>query len=166
MNVIGFDDVYESALGVRITSDPECDIAVASPAGVAALKVFAWADRAPGASRAPGTTRDAIDLGFLMRVYFDAGKYQSLPDEDADLLEETDFDYVQSSARLLGRDTARLLRTEIRHQLVDILEEQTGEKDRYRLVEDMSSGQFGENFETNFQLLASFLRGVNEIVAR
>lgn len=165
MNVIGFDDVYKAALSVRITSDPELDIRVASPAGIAALKVFAWFDRSPGAKRAPGDTRDAIDLAFLMRVYFDAGKYQSLSDEDADLLEQDDFDYVQSSARLLGRDAARLLGNNTRQQLVGILNDQTGDKDRYRLIEDMSSGQFGESFEMNFQLLASFALGVNDIIA-
>lgn len=164
MNVIGFDDVYESALSVRITSDPELDILVASPAGVAALKVFAWVDRSPGAKRAPGDTRDAIDLAFLMRVYFDAGKFNSLPAEDADLLEEEDFDYTQSSARLLGRDTARLLRPEIRQRLAAILEEQTAEQKRYRLVEDMSSSQFSGSFEENFQLLTSFTRGATEVV--
>lgn len=165
MNVIGFDDVYESALSVRITSDPELDILVASPAGVAALKVFAWVDRSPGAKRAPGDTRDAIDLAFLMRVYFDAGKFNALPAEDTDLLDDEDFEYTQSSARLLGRDTVRLLRPEIGQRLVAILEEQVAEQERYRLVEDMSSSQFSGSFEDNFQLLTSFTRGATEVVA-
>ncbi len=45
MRVLGFEDAYRNAQLVRLQSDPKLDVLVATPAGLATLKLIAWSDR-------------------------------------------------------------------------------------------------------------------------
>ena len=99
-----------------------------------------------------------------MRTYLDAGNIKRLLDEELDLVEKEDFDYVSASARLLGRDIAEILNPKIAKILLEILDRETGDQDRYRLVEDMM--EFRANFRDNFQeclrLLEELMSGISE----
>jgi predicted nucleotidyltransferase len=99
-----------------------------------------------------------------MRTYLDAGNVEHLNNEEADLVEKEDFDYVRAGARLLGRDIAVILRSETTKTVLEILNRETGEKDRYRLVEDMMdrSGVVNDNFDENLQLLEELRSGILE----
>jgi predicted nucleotidyltransferase len=79
-------------------------------------------------------------------------------------VEKKDFDYVRASARLLGRDIAVILQPETAETVLEILIRETGEKDRYRLVEDMMdrSAVLDDNFDENLQLLEELRSGILE----
>ena len=52
-------------------------------------------------------------------------------------MDSEDFDYVSVGARLLGRDIAVVLSTDAMTAVLEILNDETGKQDRYRLIEDM-----------------------------
>jgi predicted nucleotidyltransferase len=97
-----------------------------------------------------------------MKNYMDAGNQERLVDEHADLTDDDDFDYVLAGARLLGRDVAEMLRPATKTEILSLLNRETGEQDRYRLVEDMMSGSTSENFEEVLELLETFKKGMQD----
>lgn len=66
---------------------------------------------------------------------------------------------------MLGRDIAAMAKHETRERLLNILERETGERDRYRLVEEMmdihagSGADFEENRVLSEELKAGILEG-------
>lgn len=158
MSTLGFQESYNNSITVRIRAKPILDIQFASLAGLALMKIISWSDRYPERDR------DAKDLALLMRTYLDAGNVEHLDNEEADLVEKEDFDYVRASARLLGRDIAVILQPETAETVLEILIRETGEKDRYRLVEDMMdrSAVLDDNFDENLQLLEELRSGILE----
>ena len=158
MNVLGFEDAYRNAQVVRLSSDPVLDIPFATPAGLAILKIIAWNDRAPQGSK------DAGDLAFLMRHYLDVGNQERLAEEHPDLLAVDDFDYELTGARLLGRDMVEIMSLETRKVVFEILDRETDNPERYRLVEDML-GNFvktGDAFEECLKFLLALKSGIKE----
>ncbi len=104
------------------------DFTFPTPSGVALMKIISWNDDYPARNR------DAKDLALLMRKPLDAGNDERLFNEEIDLVENEDFDYVRAGARLLGRDIAAVLHPNTAKALLEILNRETGEQDRYRLV--------------------------------
>ncbi|MET0072246.1 MAG: nucleotidyl transferase AbiEii/AbiGii toxin family protein [Candidatus Thiodiazotropha sp.] len=158
MSVLGFEDAYRNAQTVRLRAGPVLDIPFAAPAGLAVLKIIAWHGRSSEGSK------DAEDLAFLMRSYLDAGQQERLAEEHPDLLEEDDFDYERASARLLGRDMAKVMSIETREFVLGILERETDYPKRYRLIEDMMEKftQSGGAFEECLGLLEGLKAGIRE----
>jgi predicted nucleotidyltransferase len=158
MNVQGFEDAYQDAHMVRLRSEPVLDIPFASLAGLAILKIIAWNDRFPQGRK------DAGDLVFLMSNYLDAGNQERLAEEYPELLEGDDFDYERAGVRLLGLDMGKVMSPRTREVILGILDRETGDPQRYRLVEDMM-GHFsggGDAFEESLlflNLLRSGIRG-------
>ncbi len=156
MRVLGFEDAYQNAQWVRLRSDPTLDVLVATPAGLATLKLIAWND---GIDRG----KDALDLAFLLRWYMDAADNQKrLLGEHDDLLNADEFDYERAGARLLGRDMAKLAAQETKQALMDILAHETGEGDDSRLVAAMTGGLYSESFDENLRLLEALEQGLVE----
>jgi hypothetical protein len=79
----------------------------------------------------------ASDLALIIRNYTDAGNLERMFSEALDLVDSEDFDYVSVGARLLGRDIAVILSTDAKAVVLEILNNETGKQDRYRLLEDM-----------------------------
>lgn len=158
MSTLGFEESYAHSLVIRLRRNPDLDIKFATQAGLALMKIISWNDRYPERNR------DAKDLVLLMRTYLDGGNSERLFEEEVDILEIVDFDYVRAGARLLGRDMAAIANLETRETILRILEAETGEKDRYRLVEDMTdiSIESGSNFEENIELLEMLKAGILE----
>ncbi len=158
MNVRGFSDAFRSAQVVRLRSNPVLDIPFATPVGLAVLKVIAWCERTPRGDK------DSGDLDFLMRNYMDAGNQERLAEEHADMLADDDFDYERAGARLLGRDMAKIMSTETRMVVLGILDQETGDQKRYRMVEDMTRSHAGavDAFEECLQFLEALQRGIKE----
>ena len=158
MSTLGFEESYRHSLTVRLRSDPILDVQFSSLPGLALMKIISWHDRYPERKR------DAKDLILLMRNYLDTGNEERLYNEEADLLEEENFDYLRASARLLGRDIAAILNPNTAKTILEILDRETGKQDRYRLIEDMRdiSGGFNNNFEENLQLLEELKSGILE----
>jgi len=161
MSSLGFEESYRHSLPVRLRSDPILDVQFSSLPGLALMKIISWHDRYPERKR------DAKDQMLLMRNYLDAGNEERIYNEEADLLEEENFDYLRASARLLGRDIAAILNPKTAKTILEILDRETGKQDRYRLIEDMRdiSGGFNNNFEENLQLLEDLKSGILEVLS-
>jgi predicted nucleotidyltransferase len=156
MITLGFDEAYKDTLTVRLADDVE--IRICSLAGLALMKLIAWNDRRFQ------YRKDAEDFGLLMLNYLDAGNSQRVIGEGAeyaDLLDDN-FDYNLASARVLGRDVGKLLSERSIGPVLTILEEQTGDKNQYPLVNAMLSNFHGE-FEKALAMLESFRQGVLDV---
>ena len=82
--------------------------------------------------------------------------------EEVDLVGE-DFDYVRAGSRLLGRDIGKILSPDIKKAVLKILDEETGEQNQYRLVENMMNrGAESSDFEDVLQLLEDLKAGILE----
>jgi len=156
MSILGFAEAFQCSQLVRLRSDPPLDVLFATPCGLVIMKIVSWRDRDSE------KLKDAADLGFLMRNYIEVGNRDRFYDEHADLLEAEDFDYERASAQLLGRDVSGIVSLRTKRVLLDILEEQTGEQDRYPLVEDMMRDASSDDFEENLQLLEALKKGITE----
>ena len=100
MNVIGFQEVCDSADLVAIQTKPHIVIPVATPAGVALLKIIAWTDRAANLRK-----KDASDLAYLMKNYEKIPEIIDIIYDDALVLEHFDWNTALAGAFVLGRDT-------------------------------------------------------------
>ena len=163
MNTLGFEESYQNSLTVRLKRKPDLDVKFANQAGLALMKLISWDDRHPERGK------DAKDLALLMRSHIDTGNEERLFEKEVDIIEilreSGSYDYTRASARLLGRDISAIANPETRERLLKILEKETGERDRYRLVEDMrdiyaaASSDFGENLALLEELKAGILEG-------
>ena len=133
LNLPGFDEAFESSIVVKISSDPFVEVKIASAVGLVLLKLFAWDDRKPG-------SKDAIDLGILIRSYMQVGNGSRIYEEHDDLLNNEVFDYEVAGAHLLGRDLADICQNDTREKILEILErELTGEGDLPLVVHSAAS---------------------------
>jgi predicted nucleotidyltransferase len=159
MNMLGFDEAFDLSLSVRLKNDPLLEVRVCLPQSLAILKLISWDERDEK------SRDDATDLFLIMSKYLDLGNADRLAGESADLLNVSDFDYETAGARLLGRDMAKSCNAATARRLHEILTRETGERERYRLVEGMGSqGLFGNGgeFERVLGLLASVKVGFEE----
>jgi len=160
MSVLGFEEAYRNAQQVRLRANPPLDLRVATPAGVALLKIAAWADRRSGG--------DARDLAHTTKSYLDAGNLNRLLEDHSDLLYVGNSDYVRAGARLLGRDIGHMADLDTKERIADILEAETADESHFRLVRQMmlSSGSSEEedenSFEKNLALLHELKTGIRE----
>jgi len=156
MSTLGFGAAFQTSVSVKIRATPPLDINFVSLSGLALLKIISWKENNVRRGK------DAHDLLLLMRTYLDAGNQKRLFNEESDLVRE-DFDYVRAGSRLLGRDIAGILSPDIIETLVKILDEETGDQNQYRLVEDMlDRGAEGSDFEYALQLLEDLKAGILE----
>lgn len=161
MSTVGFEDAYGAAQPVRVRADPPLDILIASPAGLAIMKIAAWADRPWD------RIRDARDVAHIVENYLDAGNYERLLEEHDDLVSVENFDYVRAGARLLGRDIGRIASPETKIKIQETLRRETAEKSEYRLVQQIVghsalTGEEESRFEEVLARLRELSAGINE----
>jgi len=160
MNAIGFKESFEHSIIVRLRESPLLDICFASLPGLAIMKLISWDDRYPERSK------DAKDLCFIIRNYLDAGNEERLFEEERDIIEKLkesgEVDYVKAGARMLGRDIAVIAASDTKIKIEEILGRETGENERYRLVENMidNSLDYSRDFEENLESLEQLKLGV------
>jgi predicted nucleotidyltransferase len=148
---------FEDAIPVKVRSNPDLELLVVSPASLVALKLIAWQDRPQERAR------DAIDIGFLINHYLDAGNNERFFEDHDDII-ASPFDYVESGARLLGRDIASLMSRETISYIVSILEEQTAENSRHLLIQHMINRTDEESqFDVAERNLAAIRDGIRDI---
>ncbi len=152
MNVLGFPEAFENARTVRLSSSPPVEIAVATPVGLAVLKLIAWSD-------APFNLRDkhATDLTYILRYYLDLGNDDRVRDHEDLML---DFDYELTGARLLGRDLAAIALPRTFDRMIRILEAETSS--RGTLPSAMSPASISLAPERCLLLLEALKRGLEE----
>ena len=114
MHVTGYAEAHQSAAQVKLGDGRV--IRVASIAGLAALKLFAWVDRGMSDSK------DAHDLLILLRRYTEAGNHDRLYEPgNLSLLEFAGYDPDLAGAGLLGADVALMVDQKTRAKLLAIL---------------------------------------------
>lgn len=154
MSVMGFDEALDSALIVRLCSDPILDVRVATPAAIVTLKLISWDERYPERQK------DAVDIAFMVRGYQGLGNDERLFENHGDLIDD-DYDYDTTGAELLGRDIASFLGEQSLERIKNILaREVAGDNDNYRLILDMTHGEYQDSFDENLSLIASLYKGV------
>lgn len=156
MSMLGFEEAYEAAQAVRVRGHPPLDILVASPAGLAIMKIVAWADRPQVRNN------DARDLAHLLETYLDAGNFERLLEEHDDLVSVENFDYVKAGARLLGRDIGRILSSQTKARIQGTLQRETAEDSQYLLVQQIvQSSAFTGEEESRFDEVIACLKELN-----
>lgn len=152
MSTMGFREVLEYAPICRVRDLPPLDIRVASVAGIAVLKLIAWADAYPRRKR------DAIDLRYLL-THYDAGNIDRLYSEQENLFSDEAAAYPAAVARLLGRDAGRLANADTMNVVLEILEKELAIGGDLHLLGDMLSGST-HRAEHMLFLLESFRQGL------
>ena len=130
MNVLGFEECFTDSKLVKISSNPDLIIKIASVRGLAIMKLIAWKDGYPSRSR------DALDMLYIIRNYIDAGNREWLFEENNDLIDDA-FDYELTGATLLGRDIAKLSSQAILNFIKDVLDDEIKNSDTSQFITDM-----------------------------
>jgi predicted nucleotidyltransferase len=159
MSVLGFQEAYDHAISVRLSSDPLLEIKISTLAGLALIKLIAWHDAYPKRQK------DADDLMFIMNQYHEAGNTDRLYEKEHALLEEEGFDNRLAGIRLLGRDMARIADAETRATIKSILDRETEDGSQYRLISDMLRGSLSqdEQFDGILQQVEQLKKGFLEM---
>lgn len=113
MNVAGYAEALKSAVQVDIGDGVVANV-VSIPA-LAVLKLLAWNDRGLL------DNKDAQDLLFLLKHYYQAGNLDRLYEEAFSLLEGCDHDLELAGAALLGYDAKLIVEEKTRKALLDVL---------------------------------------------
>jgi len=159
MSMVGFEEAYEYSLTFRLSSDPELDIKLASLPGLAIMKLVSWKEKCPDRKR------DAEDLLLIMNKYEEAGNTERLYEEDLPLLQEERFDTKFAGARLLGRDMAKISNPKTLLVIKEILDAETEDMSRYKLVSDMikEAGMSDTRFDGILDQLTKLREGFVEV---
>lgn len=156
MSVLGFQDAYEAAEWVRIQNEPEIDVPVATPPGMALLKLIAWMDRGRGKRQ-----KDALDIAYLLSTYESIrAVIDALYDEDGCLTLETyEWEVTLAAAHLLRRHASQIAQIETRHEIARLARGELGELHLGQLAREMCE-HIGTQYASNQQRLAAFIAGM------
>lgn len=164
MNVLGFEEAYADALWVRLREKPALDIPFASLAGLALMKIISWNDGYTGNTSDIEKRRknDSRDLAFFMDTYIDADNQERFY-SDTSLQEGVDYDYVNGSACLLGRDIAGIANKQSLQTVFKILDRECDNARSSTLAEDMMRHK-GEtrDYDTILSNMKSLKKGIKE----
>ena len=153
MSVSGYKDALESALVVELNAD--LHIKVASLAGLAILKIFAWSERGTATQN-----KDALDLMTLLDAYHKAGNgdriYEMLP---PNVMESVEYNPEKMGAWLLGYDVAAIADANSIKAITTILVTK-----KENLVLQMARSLSGNlnALDTAEALLSSFMQGLQQ----
>ena len=162
MSTLGYSESFENAILARLRNNPVLEIKLTNIAGLAIMKIIAWHDN-------PARGKDAQDLSLILHNYLNAGNEERIFEEENDIFGKAKKDhgdyYDNAGARLLGRDIAKIAVTNSKKKILEILEEETREEGRYKLVEEMKDTYYesSHDFEDNIELLKQLKLGILDI---
>ncbi len=162
MSVVGFKEAYEYSITVLLRPAPELKIKVPTLPGLAIMKIISWNEKYPVRKK------DATDLLLIMQKYEKAVDLVRLYTAEQDILKEENFDIEHACIRLLGRDILKIADPETLDEVRAILEEETVEQDKYRLIIDMLGNSLANDgkFEEILSQIKKLKRGVEEVVKK
>jgi predicted nucleotidyltransferase len=154
MSIVGFQESYQHAISVKLSSTPELIVKVVSLAGLALLKIISWNDNPERRGK------DAIDLFLIMKNYLDAGNLDRLIEKAIDLFEEKDYELASSC--FLGRDIGDIATPETKAILVEILERELNSKQGHNIVIDVmqSDSYRNQSYERIVEYFEALLKGL------
>jgi predicted nucleotidyltransferase len=158
MSVAGFQECYQHAISVKLSSNPELFVKVVSLAGLALLKLISWDDNPERRGK------DASDLFLIIRHYLDAGNLDRLFDEGIDIIEEDSYDYDLASARFLGRDVGNISIPSTKTKLLEILAREANSKQGHKIAMDVmqSDSYRNQHYERVVEYFNELLKGLAE----
>jgi predicted nucleotidyltransferase len=158
MSIVGFQECYQHAISVKLSSNPELVVKVVSLAGLALLKLISWDDNPVRRNK------DAPDLFLIIRYYLDAGNLDRLFNEGIDIIDEDDYDYDLASARLLGRDIGIISAPVTKTKLIDILKREANSKQGHKIAMDILQSDISrrESYDRVVECFAALLKGLAE----
>nr|WP_301288448.1 nucleotidyl transferase AbiEii/AbiGii toxin family protein [Natronospira proteinivora] len=130
MTVRGFRGAAKAAY--RVTVNDELEVPVASPAGLLALKLFAWEERG---HQQPG--RDAEDIAYLIEHAERIANVDEIYDRYPDLAAFHDYDLHLAAISVLGWQAGEILASDDRTFLLDFLGHEIDQDGDSRLVADV-----------------------------
>jgi predicted nucleotidyltransferase len=152
MGVLGFEEAFRSALTVRLRRDPVLDIPVATPAGLAVMKLISWAESYPARGK------DAEDFYYIADNYLDAGNDDRLYNEAEDLTQVEVFNRALAGGRLLGRDMYHLAEDDARRKMHNILLSECESSGSLRLISDIIGSNL--SLQEQFNNILALIRSV------
>lgn len=150
MSVLGFTEAHDHSDLIRIQNDPEIQIRVATPVGMALLKLIAWNDRSPDVRK-----KDALDFQHLLSSYSRIPEVNDTAYAERALAERHGWDIDLISAEVLGlraRQMAHQKTAEVIFALADRAEKLEA------LLWEMASG-VEAMLDRSSELLTAFFRG-------
>lgn len=153
MKALGFQEVCDTAGMVRIQNEPSVDIPVATPRGIALLKLIAWTDRAANLRG-----KDAKDLLYLFINYEKIPVIRNGLYEDQELMEVYDWDVELASACQLGADARSIAKNRTFNAIANLFRGENDNLSVELLGEDMC-GQIDREYKRNEELLNAFIAG-------
>lgn len=153
MNVSGYQEALQSALLVELENN--LVVKVASLAGLAMLKIFAWSERGSTTEN-----KDALDLLTLLSTYHKAGNadriYEMLPPE---VMKPINYNPELMGAWLLGYDVAAIADKSTIEIMAELIERKKG-----NLIVQMARSLQGNDdaLDVAEALLSSFTQGIHQ----
>ncbi|MDA3896347.1 MAG: nucleotidyl transferase AbiEii/AbiGii toxin family protein [Desulfobacteraceae bacterium] len=156
MSILGFQECYQNAISVKLSSNPELVVKVASLAGLALLKLISWDDNPARRSK------DATDLFLIMENYLDAGNLDRLIEKASDIFEGEDYELA--SARFLGRDIGDISKPDTKAVLIEILEREVNSNQGHKIVINViqSDSYRNQSYERVVEYFKALLEGLIE----
>ena len=153
MSVLGFQEACDHAEMVRIQDEPPVDIPVATPAGMAVLKLIAWTDRAVDMRR-----KDAKDLQYLFTTYEKIPAISELLYSEPDVMAFYDWDIELASAYQLGVEAEAITAEQTYNTITRLLNGDDDKLSVEMLVEEMCE-RIEREYERNESLMKAFING-------
>ena len=158
MSIVGFQDACDSADQVTIHTNPEILVPVASPAGVALLKLVAWTDRAADAKR-----KDASDLAYLMENYERIPEIAAIIYDNTAVLESLDWDPALAGSLVLGKATKEIASEEAQAVIARMRNGEIENRTIEHLQFDMCRNGYDDiELQRKVAFLEAFFRGFYE----
>jgi len=153
MSVLGFQEASENADRVLVDNEPELIVPVATPAGMALLKMIAWFNRVR-----EKRVKDAQDLSYLLESYEKIPVVKDALYSEAwtTVMEAYGWDLTRAAARMLGHDAATIGRKKTCDEILAIMHD---EKKKERLIVEMCTVNTAHQYEHNNRLLSAFTDG-------
>lgn len=153
MNILGFQEAYNRSERVCIQNTPRIDIPVATPSGMAILKLIAWTDRA---SDMRG--KDAKDLLYLFSTYEKIPVINDELYENQDLMEKYDWDIELASAYQLGADSRAIMSDKTYDVIAMLFNDEHESLSVDILIEEMCE-YIEQQYIRNEQMMNAFIDG-------
>jgi predicted nucleotidyltransferase len=131
LGVVGFEEAYRSAILVTLRQGPRLDVRVATPAGLAIMKLVSWDEAYPARAK------DAEDFYLIAVSYVDLGNQERVYEDASGFTRGEDFDRQMAGARLLGRDMRGLANDDTFRILDEILRRESDQNGEWKLLTDI-----------------------------
>ena len=126
MSVRCFQDVMSEAVTVKIGD--EVEVRMASLCGQFLIKLDTWNDRKDS------TDKDAEDMLFILKKYFDAQIQQDIAQPDVVAVDDESLDATIWGAQWLAYDISQLLTTEHLRFYTELIREELGQEEKSKLI--------------------------------